>query len=58
VDGLHSLYPLKARAGQALRQRRTEDLLVYVALARFKTRLPLMQLPQCLRYDMRAFFGT
>jgi DNA phosphorothioation-associated putative methyltransferase len=43
---------------QALRQRRTEDLLVYLALARFKKGPPLMQLPLPLRYDMRAFFGT
>lgn len=43
---------------QALRQRPTEDLLDYLALARFKKRPPLMQLPPCLRYDMRAFFGT
>jgi DNA phosphorothioation-associated putative methyltransferase len=42
----------------AIRQRRTEDLLVYLALARFRKRPPLGQLPLTLQRDMRAFFGT
>jgi DNA phosphorothioation-associated putative methyltransferase len=42
----------------AIRQRRTEDLLVYLALARFGKRPPLGQLPRTLQRDMRAFFGT
>jgi DNA phosphorothioation-associated putative methyltransferase len=40
------------------RQRRTEDLLVYLALARFGKRPTLGQLPYTLQRDMRAFFGT
>jgi DNA phosphorothioation-associated putative methyltransferase len=43
---------------EALRQRRTEDLLVYLALARFRRRPALGQLPPTLRADLRAFFGT
>ncbi len=42
----------------AIRQRRIEDLLVYLALARFRKRPPLGQLPRTLQRDMRAFFGT
>jgi DNA phosphorothioation-associated putative methyltransferase len=42
----------------AIRQRRSEDLLVYLALARFRKRPPLGQLPRTLQKDMRAFFGT
>jgi DNA phosphorothioation-associated putative methyltransferase len=42
----------------AIRQRRTEDLLVYLALARFRKRPPLGHLPRTLQRDMRAFFGT
>ena len=43
---------------EAARKRRTEDLLVYLALARFRRRPKLTQLPPGLRADMRAFFGT
>jgi DNA phosphorothioation-associated putative methyltransferase len=42
----------------AIRQRRSEDLLVYLALARFRKRPPLRQLPATLQRDMRDFFGT
>jgi DNA phosphorothioation-associated putative methyltransferase len=42
----------------AIRQRRTEDLLVYLALARFRRRPALSQLPRTLQRDIRAFFGT
>jgi DNA phosphorothioation-associated putative methyltransferase len=42
----------------AARRRRTEDLLVYLALARFRKRPPLGQLPPTLQRDLRAFFGT
>jgi DNA phosphorothioation-associated putative methyltransferase len=42
----------------ACRQQRTEDLLVYLALARFRKRPLLKQLPRPLQLDMRAFFGT
>jgi hypothetical protein len=41
---------------EAIRQRRTEDLLVYMALARFGKRPALSQ--RGLRADIRAFFGT
>jgi DNA phosphorothioation-associated putative methyltransferase len=43
---------------EAIRRRRTEDLLVYLALARFGKRPRLGQLPHMLQRDMRAFFGT
>jgi DNA phosphorothioation-associated putative methyltransferase len=43
---------------EAIRRRRTEDLLVFMALARFGKRPALSQLPGGLRADMRAFFGT
>ena len=42
----------------AIRRRRTEDLLVYLALSRFRKRPRLSQLPPTLQRDMRAFFGT
>jgi len=42
----------------AIRRRRTEDLLVYLALARFRKRPKIGQLPMPLQRDMRAFFGT
>src|SRR5581483_2088939 len=43
---------------EAIRQRRKEDLLVYLALARFRKRPALGQLPRPLQRDMRTFFGT
>lgn len=42
----------------AARKRRTEDLLVYLALARFRRRPPVSQLPISLQRDMREFFGS
>jgi len=45
-------------AWEAIRKRRTEDLLVYVALSRFRKRPPRAHLPATLRADLRAFFGT
>jgi DNA phosphorothioation-associated putative methyltransferase len=42
----------------AIRRARTEDLLVYLALARFRKRPALGQLPRPLQRDMRFFFGT
>jgi DNA phosphorothioation-associated putative methyltransferase len=42
----------------AIRQRRTEDLLVYLALSRFRKRPPFGHLPRPLQRDFRAFFGT
>jgi DNA phosphorothioation-associated putative methyltransferase len=42
----------------AIRQHRTEDLLVYLALARFRKRPPIGKLPRTLQRDMRAFFGA
>jgi DNA phosphorothioation-associated putative methyltransferase len=38
--------------------RRTEDLLVYLALARFGRRRPLSHLPLSTQLDIRAFMGT
>jgi DNA phosphorothioation-associated putative methyltransferase len=43
---------------EAITRRRTEDLLVYLALARFRRRPTLRQLPPTLQADMKAFFGT
>jgi DNA phosphorothioation-associated putative methyltransferase len=43
---------------EAIRQRRVEDLLVYLALARFRKRPTATQLPRTLQADMRAFFGA
>ncbi len=42
----------------AIRQRRIEDLSVYLALARFRKRPRLGQLPRSLQYDLRSFFGA
>lgn len=47
-----------AEAWDAIARRRREDLLVYLALARFRRRPALAQLPPTLQRDMRAFFGT
>jgi DNA phosphorothioation-associated putative methyltransferase len=45
-------------AWDEIRQRRTEDLLVYVALARLRRRPPISKLPPSLRWDIRDFFGA
>lgn len=39
-------------------QRRTEDLLVYLALARFRSRPPISKWPVELQRDIRWFFGN
>jgi DNA phosphorothioation-associated putative methyltransferase len=41
-----------------IRERRREDLLIYLALARFRNRPPIGQLPRALQRDIRSFFGT
>lgn len=38
--------------------RRREDVLVYLALARFGRRQPLSKLPMATQLDIKAFFGT
>jgi DNA phosphorothioation-associated putative methyltransferase len=43
---------------EAIRSRRTDDLLVYLALARFRKRPVFGQLPRTLQTDIRAFFGS
>ena len=43
---------------EAIHRQRRDDLLVYLALAPFRTRPRFGQLPPTLRYDIRAFFGT
>ena len=43
---------------EPIRRERRDDLLVYLALAAFGQRPKLSQLPDTLRYDIRAFFGT
>lgn len=43
---------------EAIARRRREDLLVYLALARFRKRPSQEQLPLTLQRDMKAFFGT
>jgi DNA phosphorothioation-associated putative methyltransferase len=47
-----------ADAWETIHQRRTEDLIVYLALARFRNRPPLRKLPRSLQLDIRSFFGT
>ena len=39
-------------------QRRTEDLLVYLALARFRRRPPIAKLPLTVQRDIKAFLGS
>jgi len=41
-----------------VRQQRTDDLLVYLALARFRKRPPISKLPTTLRRDIKEFFGS
>ena len=43
---------------ESIRRERRDDLLVYLALAAFRKRPKLGQLPDALRQDLRAFFGT
>ena len=43
---------------ETIRQEHRDDLLVYLALAAFGKRPKLGHLPDTLRYDIRAFFGT
>lgn len=43
---------------EAARKQRTDDLLVYLALARFRQRPPISKLPASLQRDIREFFGT
>lgn len=43
---------------EANQQRRAEDLLVYLALARFGKRPPISKLPIGLQWDIRAFYGS
>src|SRR5262249_52274809 len=47
-----------APSWEAIAQRRREDLLVYLALARFGKRPARSQLPPGLQRDMKAFFGA
>jgi DNA phosphorothioation-associated putative methyltransferase len=50
-----------SRKGEELLQKarlaRTEDLLVYLALSRFRERFGPRQIPLRIRYDIRSFFG-
>src|SRR5262249_52043591 len=43
---------------EEIARRRREDLLVYLALARFRRRPAFSALPVTLQRDMKAFFGT
>lgn len=43
---------------ESIARRCREDLLVYLALARFRKRPALSLLPSSLQRDMKAFFGT
>ena len=47
-----------AEEWDAIRRQRTEDTLVYLALAAFPKRPRFSALPSDLRNDIRAFFGT
>lgn len=49
---------LGEEAWEEAEMMRAEDLLVYLALARFHRRPTWSQLPRDLRYDVRAFFRT
>ncbi|MBZ0235619.1 MAG: DNA phosphorothioation-associated putative methyltransferase [Deltaproteobacteria bacterium] len=42
----------------AVRQARSDDLLVYLALARFGGRPPISQFPRSLQLDIRSFFSS
>lgn len=42
---------------EEIAQKRTEDLLVYLALSRFKKRPQLHQLPVTIQHDVKAFLG-
>lgn len=43
---------------EQLARRRRDDLVVFLALARFRRRPPLSRLPSTIRRDVRFFFGT
>lgn len=47
-----------AESWEAIARRRREDILVYLALARFGRRPAISLLPLTLQRDMKAFFGT
>jgi DNA phosphorothioation-associated putative methyltransferase len=47
-----------AESWEAIARRRREDMLVYLALSRFRKRPLLSHLPLGLQRDMKAFFGT
>jgi len=47
-----------AESWEAIARRRREDMLVYLALARFGKRPKLSQPPLTLQRDMKAFFGA
>jgi DNA phosphorothioation-associated putative methyltransferase len=47
-----------AASWDSIAKRRREDLLVYLALARFGKRPPISRLPLGLQRDMKAFFGA
>lgn len=47
-----------SEAWDLIARRRREDILVYLALARFRRRPNFSALPPALQRDMRAFFGS
>jgi DNA phosphorothioation-associated putative methyltransferase len=47
-----------AETWEAIAKRRRKDLLVYLALSRFRKRPALSRLPLTLQRDIKAFFGT
>ena len=47
-----------AETWQGIARRRREDILVYLALSRFRKRPVAALLPTTLQRDMKAFFGT
>jgi hypothetical protein len=49
---------MDAQLWESIARRRREDLLVYLALARFRKRPKLSQLRHTLQRDMKAFFGA
>lgn len=45
-------------AWDAIAEERRQDLLIYLALGRFRKRPPISRLPMGLQRDIRAFFGS
>lgn len=63
IGSTHRAHKLFLQSGgetewQAASERRRQDLLVYVALANLRRRVPFGHISATLRWDIRAFFGN